>query len=344
MLPDVSVYVNGRPLPAAALPDLRSVTVQEDLRALSMFTLELHNWDDEKLRVSWSDSPEFAVGNEVQISLGYVGDLHKVMVAEITSLEPVFTAGEQSVLMVRGYDLRHRLLRGQKSRTFLHTKDSEIVVQIARESGLKWKADDSQIVYDYVIQSNETNLGFLQRRSSLNGYEVFVRNKTLYFRRPKFADPPASRLSLGEHITEFSPRLSTLYQPSAVTVRAWDIMKKEVVIATAEYLPYTGGEVSGPDQARRAFGAADVTLAGQPASNLGEATSIAQAEFSTEALAFVEGDVVAFGRPQLLAGTVVDISGAGERFSGRYYITSVTHTVTPENGYQTSFTVQRNAT
>jgi phage protein D len=338
MLPDVSVYVNRRPLPAAALPDLRSVTVQEDLRALSMFTLELHNWDDEKLRVSWSDSPQFAVGGEVQISLGYVGDLHKVMLAEITSLEPVFTAGEQSVLLVRGYDLRHRLLRGRKTRTFLNMKDNDIVGQIARETGLNWKADDPGVLYDYVIQNNESNLGFLQRRASLIGFEVFVRNRTLYFRWPKFADPPASRLSLGEDITEFSPRLSALNQPSAVTVRVWDVMKKEIITGTAEDQPYNEGPVTGPVEVSWAFGPAEEPLPGQPATNLSQATSIAKA------LAFVEGDVVAFGRPQLLAGTVVDISGAGERFSGRYYITSVTHTVTPENGYQTSFTVQRNAT
>ena len=59
-----------------------------------MFTLELHNWDDERLAVSWSDSALFAVGNEVEIWLGYVGDLHKVMLAEITSLEPEFTADQ----------------------------------------------------------------------------------------------------------------------------------------------------------------------------------------------------------------------------------------------------------
>src|ERR1700674_2196516 len=91
-IPDISIRVNGAGLPAAAQADLRSVTVQEDLRALSMFTLELNNWDDERLQVSWSDFPLFAVGNEVEIWLGDVGDLHKVMVAEITNLEPAFTS------------------------------------------------------------------------------------------------------------------------------------------------------------------------------------------------------------------------------------------------------------
>src|ERR1700721_3901273 len=117
-LPDLSVRVNGSALPLAAETDLRSITVQEDLQALSMFTLELHNWDDERLQVSWSDSSLFAVGNEVEIWLGYVGDLHRVMLAEITSLEPVFTAGEQPLLMVGAYDHRTRRGAGPEHRTW----------------------------------------------------------------------------------------------------------------------------------------------------------------------------------------------------------------------------------
>jgi phage protein D len=342
MLPDVSVYLNSSPLPLAAMSDLRSVTVQEDLHALSMFTLELHNWDTATLSVSWSDSRQFAVGGDVQIWLGYVGDLHQVMSAEITSLEPVFAVGQQPVLLVRGYDRRHRLARGSKSRTFLHMKDSAIATQIARDAGLRFEIDDSQAIQDYVIQSNQSDLEFLRRRASLIGYEIFVRDNILYFRSPKISEAPSDKLSLGEDITEFSPRLSTLDQPTGLNVRAWDVKKKKVVVATARPAPYTGGRRSGPDTARRAFGAAAVTLTGQPARNLAQASVIADGQFSRQELTFVEGDVIAFGRPQLRAGTVVEISGAGQRFSGRYYITSVTHTMTQEQGYQTSFTVQRN--
>jgi len=342
-LPDLSVRVNGSSLPAAAQADLRSVTVQEDLQALSMFTLELHNWDDELLQVSWSDSPLFAVGNEVEIWLGYVGDLHKVMLAEITSLEPAFTAGQTPLLMVRGYDHRHRLARGRKTRTFVQMKDSAIASQIAREAGLRAQVDDTKLTQRYVIQSNQSDWAFLQRRAGLLGYEIFVREKVLYFRWPKSAAQPADKLSLGADITEFSPRLSSLAQASDVAVRGWDVKEKKAVNGTARAAPALGGPPSGPATVRRAFGAASMVVVGQPAHTLGEASPIAQGWFNTMALSYVEGNAVAHGRPRLQAGTVVDISGAGQTFSGSYYVTSVTHTMTSEHGYQTSFTVQRNA-
>jgi phage protein D len=336
-LPDLSVRVNGSRLPATASADLRSVTVQEDMQALSMFTLELHNWDDKLLRVSWSDSPLFAVGGEVEIWLGYLNDLHQVMLAEITSLEPVFTAGSPPVLMVRGYDHRHRLARGRQTRTFVQMKDSDIVRQVARGAGLRAQVTDTEVTHGYVIQSNQSDWEFLQLRASLIGYEMFVRDKVLYFRPPQSGAAPASSLSLGRDITEFSPRLSSLAQASEVTVRGWDVKGKKPVAAEYSALP------PGAAATRRVFGPAPVAVLGQPVRDLAEATPIARGQLDVTALAYVEGDAVAFGQPQLHAGTVVDITGAGQTFSGHYYVTSVTHTMTLDQGYQTSFTVQRNA-
>lgn len=343
-LTDVSIRVNGSALPAGAQADLRSVTVQEDLQALSMFTLELYNWDDERLQVSWSDSRLFAVGNEIEISLGYVGDLHKVMVAEIASLEPVFTTDQPPMLLVRGYDHRHRLARGRKTRTFAQMKDSAIAGQIAREAGLRAQVDDTKATLTYVIQSNQSDWEFLQRRASLIGYEIYVRDKVLYFRRPQSGAQPADKLSLGEDITEFSPRLSSLTQATEAAVRGWDVKQKQPVVGTQSTVATSGGRSTGPAAARKAFGAASVAILGQSARTRAEADLVARGQFDSMALAYVEGDAVAHGQPQLQAGTVVDIAGAGQTFSGHYYVTSVTHTMTTDRGYLTSFTVQRNAT
>jgi phage protein D len=343
-LPDLQVRVNGSALPPAAEADLRSVTVQEDLQVLSMFTVELHNWDDERLRVSWSDSPLFAIGNEVEIWLGYVGDIHKVMLAEITSLEPMFTAGQPPLLAVRGYDHRHRLARGRKTRTFAQMKDSAIAGQIAREAGLRAQVDATGVTLSYVIQSNQSDWDFLRRRASLIGYEIYVRDKVLYFQSPRISQPPADKLSLGDDITEFSPRLSSLAQAATVTVRGWDVKEKKAVLASVRTTPGLGGPELGSSAARAAFGTSATAILGQPVRNLPEADPVAKGQFSAGSLGYVEGEVVAYGQPQLHAGTVVDIAGAGQKFSGRYYVTSVTHTLTSGHGYQTSFTVQRNAT
>ena len=44
------------------------------------------------------------------------------------------------------------------------------------------------------------------------------------------------------------------------------------------------------------------------------------------------------GLPDLRAGSVVEIDGLGDRFSGRYFVTGTTHTI-GDGGYTTQFDV-----
>ncbi|ETX05494.1 MAG: hypothetical protein ETSY2_22625 [Candidatus Entotheonella gemina] len=180
-LPDLHIRINGSDLPDDAQRDVKAVTVHEDLDAASMFAIELYNWDQNTLAFTWSDDARFAPGNEAEIWMGYVDALQKVMVGDITSLEPAFQADEIPQVTVRGYDRRHRLLRGRQTRSFTKMKDSAIARQIAGDAGLQARVQDSHVTLDYVLQHNQTDMAFLQDRAGRIGYEVFVKEKTLYF-------------------------------------------------------------------------------------------------------------------------------------------------------------------
>ncbi|NJM41975.1 MAG: phage late control D family protein [Anaerolineae bacterium] len=260
-IPDFNIRINGANLPPEARSDIRAVTVHEDLDALSMFTVELFNWrtEGQNQRSTWADAALFGIGNEVEIWLGYVDDLQKVMLAEITSLEATYSTGdeEEDVLIVRGYDHRHRLTRGRKTRTFTQIKDSAIASQVATGAGLRAQVKDSKVSLPYVVQSNQTDWEFLQSRAARIGYEVFVREKVLYFRPPQNTSQATLRLELDTHISEFTPRLSSLAQVGEVTVRGWDVKQKQVIVGKAgagQEASLMGGRSSGPRTANRAFG------------------------------------------------------------------------------------------
>ena len=222
---------------AAAGPgqDVRAVTVQESVGELAWFTVELSNWDDEKLQVSHSDGSLFAVGGAIEISLGYVDSLNKVLQANITSLEPVFTSGAPPVLTVGGYGYAHRLARGRRTRSFVKMKDSAIVAQVAREAGLRADVKDTGVALPYVAQGNQTDWAFLRERAARIGHEVFVRDQVLHFRPPATGTPAKQTLDLADDVTEFRPRLSAVGQVGEVTVRGWDVVRKAAVVGKAAH-------------------------------------------------------------------------------------------------------------
>ena len=155
------------------------------------------------------------------------------MKGEITALEPEFCATEVPKLIIRGYDRRHRLLRGCKTRSFVQVKDSDIAGQIAGDAGLTAQAEDTGVVLDYVLQHNQTDMEFLQDRARRIGYEVVVEDKSLYFRSHQNAQSEVLTLVREEDLLEFYPRLSTLGQVGEVAVHGWDVKKKKTLVGKA---------------------------------------------------------------------------------------------------------------
>ena len=345
-LPDFDIRINGAALPLPALQDVRAVTVSESVGEPAWFTVELSNWDDEKLQVSYSDGPLFAIGSDVEIRLGYLDALHPVVVGEVTGLEPVFTASSPPVLTVEGYGYAHRLARTRRTRSFTRMKDSAIAAQVAREAGLRAEVADTKVSQLYVAQVNRTDWAFLRERATRIGYEVFVRDKVLHFRQPGAAAKAQHTLRVDGDVTEFRPRLSTVGQVGEVTVRGWDVKTKAPVVgraATGQELSRMGGTATGPRTADLAFGRSTTAHVDLGPTTKADADMVARGSLDIGALGFVRATVACGGRAELRAGTVVEIEGAGTRFSGSYYVTGVTHVLDASAGYRTTLTAERTA-
>ncbi|MBD2341681.1 phage late control D family protein [Calothrix sp. FACHB-156] len=347
LVPGIEVLIQGKRLPLSTANDLLAVTVSEDLAAPGMFTLELVTWDLAASRFTWIDDQLFEVGKNVEIRMGYENSFTSLIVGEITVLEPEFARDDIPILVVRGHDLRHRLMRGKKTRSFVQMKDSEIVNKIATEQGLTAKAEDNRVKLEYVLQHSQTDLEFLQSRADRLGYELVVEAKTLYFRPHQHRTEKVLTLTREDDLIDFYPRLSSMNQVKQVEVRGWLPKQKQVAIARAglgQERTMMGGTISGPKAANKLFGASSQTIVTQPLLNQAEGDQIAIGQFNDMAIAYITGEGNCRGNPQLRTGKVIEITGLGQRFSGLYYVTATTHTYSQEQGYYTAFTVRRNAT
>lgn len=343
--PAICVTIEGAEIPAGAYEDLLDVKVVDDLAAPSMFTLRLLTWDEDELRFTWVDDALFAVGNDVEIALGYVGDVATVIAGEITSLSLEMAAGETPVLVVQGYDRRHRMTRGTSTRVFTGMKDSDIAAQIARAQKLTPAVTDSGAVHAYVAQVAQTDLDFLTERARGIDYEVVVEGTTFYFRPSPQNGAPRLSLSMSADVIEFSPRMSTRNQPGEIEIRSWDPKTKQPIVARSGSLALDAmGATTGPALADGAFGAAITSLVDQAVSTQQEADQRAAAALRERASTFIEGEGTCFGRYDLRAGIVVDVEGLGQRFSGVYDVVATTHSYSPKQGYRTRFSATRNAT
>ena len=331
----LTIQVEGAPLAAEATSSLDEVVVDHSLYLPSMFTLRLFSTD-----MHWLEDDTFREGKKVEIFAGEPPV--KIFSGKIAALEPELSQ-EMPRFVVRGFDLSHKLYRGRQRRSFNNVTDSDLARRLAQESGLRPGTIDHPpgAPHEYVNQHNQTNAEFLLERARRLGFELFVEDDTLHFRRPAPAGQPVS-LAWGANLRNFRARLSTAEQVNEVEVRGWDLRQKKKVEGHATRgngAPQIGIQASGADAARTAWGEAKIAIVDQFVRSPSEADTLAQSALDELASSFVEAEGSCDGNAQVAPGRQVQISGVGSRFNGTYYVTQVIHEWNLTQGLVTHFVI-----
>jgi uncharacterized protein involved in type VI secretion and phage assembly len=355
--------IGGQNASDELLEDILQISVEESLHLPGMFTLVIKNdyfpgRDEDK---PWKHKALFAIGKEIEI--GFTSSTTEsdefddaatgnVLKGEITGIETHFTSDSQAPIIVRGYDVSHRLHRGRFNRSFQNKTDTDIVKQIAGEVGISAGTVDSTggpygygdigDANGYVFQSNQTNMEFLRSRAARHGFELFVQDGKLNFRKPKKGD--TLKLEWLKDLHSFRVRVSSAEQVSSVEVRGWDYSQKKAISATtsrASTVFTTTGEGDGNKTSSSFQGkpsSPKLIVVDQPVSQAEEAQAIADALFNEVGGEFVQADARGEGNPLIRPGKVVELSNMGD-YSGTYYITETRH-LFHERIYTTEFSVR----
>lgn len=197
-------------------------------------------------------------------------------------------------------------------------------------------------VHAYVLQDNRTDWEFLQDRAQRNGLELQVQGKKLVMKAPPSIEAEGVDLTYGDNLLSFRAQLTASEQVKEVEVRGWDPLKKEEIVGTAkrgEVTTEVEERSSGGDTAKKSFNdSAKVVIAREHIVNLTQATALAQAALNELEQAFITAEGEAIGDPRLRLGSELKIQNAGQRFSGSYFVTAVTHSY-GQDGYRNHFSI-----
>lgn len=336
----IKIKLDGADVQHAVLSKIAEVTVDQHAFLPGMFVIRLNDPDLKLL-----DEGPFDLTKVVKIEAeNSQGQAVVLIEGEITALEPEFGEGMIAELVVRGYDKTHRLFRETKSRAFLNKKDSDLASEIAGAAGLSAQVETTSTVYDHIYQHNLTDLEFLTQRAWRIGYECYAADGKLVFRKPK-SGSSAITLTWGQNLESFQPRMTLAEQVDEVFVRGWDVQKKEPIVgraASGALYPEIGERKNGKAWAST-FGAGKKTIVDQPVVSQAEANTLAQARLNEISGVFVQATGSAFRSPEIQAGRIITIEGLGQRFSGKYVVTSAQHLYTNE-GLATHFNVSSTRT
>ena len=331
-----SILVDGEEIDERLAKRVREVRVLNYLRLPDMCTLTA---TFPKGGESIDEHP-FNVGSHLVIKLGAREELTTTTLFEgdIVSLDVDFGPGSVE-LLVRGFDGSHVLQRSRKVRTFQNQTASDIVEKILGDTDLDWESDASGDPYEFVQQDNETDWDFIWRLAERIGFEFVVQDGTAQFRRQTNDQRPV-QLEWPKKLHSFRPRVTAIQQVEEVTLAAHDPKTKDTIDATAKD-PHQLAKIGIERQTiSKAFDGASLHIATEPVASHAEGQAVAQALLDKLANAYVAAEGVCDGNPKIKAGSAVDITGIGKKFSGTYRIAAATHILRGGSVYETRFATE----
>jgi phage protein D len=335
--------------------DIQSVSIREHTQGADTFTIKVidkHSQWKEGYFFSkvlmWTDDGLFEEGNEVEIRLGYLHDFedHYVkLMGEITGCEIDFPQSGPPTLTVEGKSFYRWLQESRPKLRFQNKTISQIAEYVAEKVGLESEVEPTQIKQS-ANTGNMTAAAFLEDLAKRILWEVTVKEKRLIFRSPRVKQTHKVTLEWGKSLLSFNPRISIHNKPSKVIVRSnrtegREGTKGEIVGVATSIREKAMGEVTSVEVAKkRKNKSANITSRANPDQKT--AKQIAQFQLEGLSLDFISGSGKCIGNPSIRAGIIIELKDLGEKFSGLYYVDTVTHTIS-ESGYLTNFTVKRNA-
>lgn len=321
---DFAIHLDGNKLQGEEAGAVIGIRVFQTRSGASAFEVVVSDPD-----LEWQAKPTFTDCKEVKIELGEAGKLKQVFDGEVTAWRTELERSGPTVLVLRGLDRSHRMMRAKKTRTYANASPIDCARQIAADYGLtaKTRAGAPPPVKMFRFQANQTDFEFLRQMAELEGYMFFVEGSELHFERPQIPGNDDAELTFGEQVKTFLP-VANFRKPSAtVEVGAWDVSGKGELNGTAQ----TGDELwsvpgvkPGAELAKFTSTKPEVSLIESQVGTQEHADTVAKAALTKRAMQFITAEVEVQGNPKVKPGALVNIKKVGA-YSGHYLVTEANH-------------------
>ncbi|MEW5868205.1 MAG: hypothetical protein AB1894_02945 [Chloroflexota bacterium] len=363
--------MKGRSLPRDVLRDVINITYKDNVNEIDSFEFLVNNWDAGKRTFKYVGLPDdlssgpnspftgiFSPGEKVEVWLGYQGNLRRMVVGEITTMELDFSGSNAPTVLVRGLNTLHNFRKKQHTWSWEGKRDSDV----AKEMGGQPVSDDrpglgvpvridSNAAQDepeepILFMNNQYDIFFLMERARVRGYVVYVAEdeKTgenyIYFGPSQHVKQVTYKLEWGKSLIDFRPALATANQVYEVTVRGLDRRSRKPIVKTVHWGDQ-GVDINLDQKAAiQAVKDRKEVITDRPVHTAQQAQALARDILLRRLKEMIKGSGSVVGLPDLRAGRKIHIKGIGQQFSGEYFVLETTHRIS-DAGYITSFTACR---
>lgn len=307
-----------------------SVAVTRELNRIPTATIQLQDGEAAKATFKASNGDHFIPGKKIEIQLGYRSQNDSIFKGIVVK-HSIKIRKNGSLLIIECRDEAVKMTSGAKSRYYIDKKDSDIMEEIIGSYRLKKDVQATKPDLKEVVQYDATDWDFLLCRAEANGQVVMVEDGKVKVAQPVTGDEPVVAVRYGATLLELDGEIDARRQSKGIKASSWNATDQEIIHADAQEPATTNNGNLSPSNLSDVIGGDTHEIRHSGKLNQPELQAWADGRLLKERLAKVRGRAKFQGFAGVLPGKIIEVTGIGERFEGKMYVSGVRHTVAGGN-------------
>ena len=310
---------------------VKSIVVINEANRIPRADILLLDGDVSKQDFSTSNHDFFKPGKKLEIDLGFESKVENIFKGIVVKMSIKIRESNASYLEIVCKHPVVKLTTKKKNHFFLDVTDKDAISQLLDEAKVTSSIDGmTDFTHTQLVQYESTDWDFILSRVESNGNLVLCDNEKLTIKPPSM-EGEALKCEYGMNVIRFDALMDSESQFSEVESKSWSSADQDLV-STQVNVDFKNeiGNITSKELAE-VLNDDGYVLQHTAAIPMEELTLWAKAKARRNELSKVLGNVSIRGNSTLYPGKIIELSGFGDRFSGKAFVTGVRHEVTQGN-------------
>ncbi len=305
-----------------------SISVMKEANRIPSAKLVLRDGEAADRNFAISNEDVFVPGKKIKIKIGRDGTNTQVFKGIVVKHAIRIRENGNTELIIECRDESIKMAITRNNKYFENISDSEVIDDIVGSyKGLSSDTETTTLKHKEVVQHHITDWDFVQLRAEANGMLVLVNDGVVKVAKPTTKADPVLQVNYGSSILEFEAEMDARNQFKSVRARSWDYSNQQLFETDTSSVAFgEHGNISGNDLAN-AISPQHYELHHSGHLPEEELQAWANGALLRSRLAKIRGRAKFFGFSGIKPGDTIKLTGVGDRFKGKAYVTAVRHDV-----------------
>ena len=301
---------------------LLSLSVYKELNKISTASLVFRDGDAALQTFTLSNQEIFIPGKKIEISIGRDSINKSAFKGIIIKHAVKVKANGNTQLQVECMDEAVKMTIGRKNQYFENVKDSDVFDDLISKYGIKSDPETTSLQHKELVQHNITDWDFMLLRAEANSMLVNVDDGVIRIAKPVI-QKEVLQVNYGSSVLEFEAEIDARYQFKSVNAESWDYSNQQLFkVDTSSSSFAEQGNITAEDLAQAISpDKFDMHHSGYKLEQ--ELQDWVDGIMLRSRLAKIRGRARFTGFAAIKPGDTVKLSGVGDRFNGKAFVTAV---------------------